>query len=373
MTTRSCLVVLAAVLVIGGCSRPQRADNVWASLPLGTDAEFEDVWFADSLNGWIVGGSYRVEGGLVGRTHDGGQTWSFTSGLATQEPGAFRFNLNVVQFLNARRGLVASDGGKIFATDDGGETWRLVRYGHGLVDHVFDLDFLDDRNGWAVGLGGVLRTFDGGETWQPVNSRWPHSESESGYAIHFIDERRGWLGGQYGIQWSEDGGRTWAAVRTPLAPEERPKLVSMCFVDRTHGWAVGEEGTILRTADGVTWVRQDTGIPNAKSAPRLESIRRGSRVEHWDLGERSPGLVLTSVHFIDEHRGWVVGNFGTDGRSIVLRTDDGGATWITEADVQGEELRALFVLDAEHAWTIGDRVRPGDQTVLRRAIGPAKI
>jgi photosystem II stability/assembly factor-like uncharacterized protein len=89
-----------------------------------------------------------------------------------------------------------------------------------------------------------------------------------------------------------------------------------------------------------------------------------------DTGQRTPGLFLTGVRFLDQQRGWVVGHFGYEARSIVLRTEDSGATWSIEGDVEGEEMRALFVLDPDHAWTVGDRDRPGPQVLLRYRPAP---
>jgi len=376
--------VLAGVVLtlLGGCARKRPVVPAWESIPLGTDAEVEDLWFADSLNGWLVGGGYQIEGGLVGRTRDGGRTWAFTSGLASPEPGVFGFNLLAVRFLDAQRGLVAGDGGKVFATDDAGDHWRLVRYGRGSTDHLFGFDFLDAQNGWASGLGGVIRTRDAGETWTDVSLIHPDIPPPIGHAIHFFNASNGLLVGPYAsLMRSADGGETWTALTTPLATappippaeDRRPRLNDLTFVDALHGWAVGTEGTVLRTTDGgESWRLLDTGVEGARSHPVKEMIqRRRGVVDTLDLGGRTPGLTLTAVRFVDERRGWITGHFGYEGRSIVLGTGDGGDTWQIECQVSGEELRALFVLDAEHAWAVGDRVRPGQQVLLRRT--PASI
>ena len=49
---------------------------------------------------------------------DGGRTWRFTSGLATEGPGVSGFDLAAVRFLGERRGLIAGSGGEVLATDD---------------------------------------------------------------------------------------------------------------------------------------------------------------------------------------------------------------------------------------------------------------
>ena len=372
-----CGAVLLAVALVLGCARPkpiagtgsEAAPVVWESVPLGADAEFNDVWFADTLNGWIVGGSHQIEGGLVGRTRDGGRTWSFTRGLAPPDRATASFRFTAVRFHDASRGVAVGSGGRIFLTEDGGDHWRLVRPGRSMTDHLGDLDFVDRWTGWAVGLGGVLRTTDGGETWEAVmRSSYEHDDRPSGNAIQFIDSWRGWLVGPGGrVMRTTDAGETWARVPTPLAKNERPNLYDVCFVDREHGWVVGEDGVILHTSNGgVDWVRQQTGVEGAKSKPVRERIeQRRDVVLELDLGGRTPGLTLTSVRFLDAEHGWITGHFGYEARSVVLHTDDGGAHWTVEAEVGGEELHAVFMLGHDRGWAVGDRVRPGTQVLLR--------
>ncbi|HET8578821.1 MAG TPA: YCF48-related protein [Methylomirabilota bacterium] len=364
------LLLILALLLAAGCGQrkaPQPASG-WEPLPLGTVAEFRSLWFVDAMNGWIVGGSYQIPGGLVGRTRDGGKSWRFESGIVSKGLGATRFNVEAVRFFDVQRGLVATDGGMIFTTSDGGDNWGLVRHGRGPTDHLFDLDFIDDRNGWAVGLGGVLRTQDAGVSWVTLR-RHGEKRGVSGRAIRFLDSQNGWLVGQHATLMStRDGGTTWSSAATPLATGEKPHLSDVFFLDDQNGWVVGDEGTILHTQDGGhTWILQDTGLPDARSAPRLERIRRGSKVEVIDAGDRTPGLTLTAVRFVDKERGWVVGHFAGLGRSLILRSQDGGATWAIDADIAGEELRALFALDPDHVWAIGARVREGAQAIYRRA------
>jgi photosystem II stability/assembly factor-like uncharacterized protein len=148
-------------------------------------------------------------------------------------------------------------------------------------------------------------------------------------------------------------------------------MFDITFVDPLNGWAVGEEGTIFHTTNGGDlWERQDTGLADAKSQPVTEKIqRRRGVIDTLDLGERTPALFLTAVRFVDAQHGWVAGHYRPGGgRSVVLRTDDAGATWQVDAKAEGESLTSLFVLDRDHAWAIGDRVREGTHVVLRRAM-----
>ncbi len=350
--------------------------SAWEALPLGTVAEFKSLWFVDPMNGWIVGGGFKIPGGIVGRTRDGGKSWQFQSGIVSTSARTTRFNVETVRFFDPQRGLVATDGGMILTTNDGGDNWAPVRQGLGLADTLVNLDFIDGQTGWAVGMGGVVRTLDAGASW--VDLRGARRERRlPGRAIRFLDAQTGWLVGQYATLMStHDGGATWYPAATPLPAGEKPTFSDVFFLDDRTGWVVGEEGTILQTTDGgLTWIRQDTRLPDARSAPRLERIQRGSKIDVIDAGDRTPGLTLTAVRFVDKDHGWIVGYYAGLGRSLILRSQDGGATWAVEADIAGEELQALFALDANHLWTVGARVREGPQAIYRRvrsAGGPAK-
>src|SRR5262245_33714128 len=283
---RAIVPAAIALVLLAGCAKQRPVVQAWEAIPLGTDAEVNKLWFADSLNGWLVGGSYRIPGGLIGRTRDGGRTWTFESGFVAPEPGSSGFNFGTVRFLSERRGVVAGHGGKVFVTDDGGDHWRLTRYGRSLTDHLFTFDFLDSDLGWACGVQGVIKTRDGGETWEDVSRTYSGIEPPMATALHFFDGRHGILvSPEGGIMRSIDGGVSWTALATPLAPDERPRFCDLWFVDALHGWAVGGEGVVLHTIDGGGWwTRQEIGVQGARSKPVKEVIqRRAGVVDTFDL------------------------------------------------------------------------------------------
>ena len=366
-------VVACILLAATGC----RKASTWEALPLGTSADFRAISFTDADHGWIAGGGYNIVGGLIGRTADGGKTWRFTSNLTSREG----MTVSAFHMFDAVRGLVATGTGAILATTDGGENWTPVG-GRGRVSSLSTLFFLDDRRGWAAGHGDVVRTDDGGETWTSLTPDNVDTSYRSQIrASQFLDDRRGWLAGnEASLLRTADGGVTWepafaeplrraSPVATPLAAGARPHFWDIFFADDQTGWVVGEEGTILATRDGgTTWTRQSTGLKDAKSAAKLERIpmARGSVV--IDAGDRTPGFTISAVRFVDPSRGWIAGFYAGLGRSLILRTEDAGATWVVDTEIDGEELRTLFVQGRERLWAIGSRVREGPQSIYRRML-----
>ena len=357
------MAVCVLLTTAAGCGR-----RTWEALPLGTRADFRDLWFTDALHGWIAGGSYEITGGLIGRTSDGGKTWRFVSNLTARE----RMSVQAVHFFDSDNGIAATDSGVMLSTEDAGETWSPVDR-RGRSGGISTLFFLDERRGWAAGFGDVIATDDAGETWAPISA-----DDDSRYrapirSVRFLDDRHGWVAGmQAYLARTADGGASWEAVATPVG-SERPHFWDLSFVDDQVGWVGGEEGSLFSTVDGgKTWTRRSTGLDDAHSAPKLERIPQAGGSVLVDAGGRTPGLTISAVRFIDRTRGWITGFYANLGRSLILRTDDAGASWRVEADIAGEELYALFIQGHEHVWAVGARVREGPQAIYRLTLAAAE-
>jgi photosystem II stability/assembly factor-like uncharacterized protein len=226
----------------------------------------------------------------------------------------------------------------------------------------------DRRFGWAVGLAGVLSTTDGGEHWVELTRPGTDAEPTWARAVAFPDRRHGFKVGQFGeLEATSDGGKNWVRQALPLEADQKPYLFDIDFPDRKHGWIVGENGTIFRTTDaGRTWKRQDTGLPDAERPPSPDGSEPGASGTGQAEAPHA-GLFLTRVRFRDRLHGWTVGFWSDQGRSVVLGTRDGGATWAVETEALGEVLRALTIGSDGHAWAVGDRAGEGAQTLLARS------
>ena len=361
MKTRA-LVIAAVAFAAVTCSKAP----AWEPLPLGTSADFRAIWFRDTQNGWIAGGGYDITGGLIGRTVDGGKTWRFTSDLTTRD----RMSIPALHLFDEKRAIAATGNGMLLSTTDGGDTWTPSSI-RDRADSLTSIFFLDERRGWAAGHGNVLHTDDGGDTWASLTpegvdvSYRPYIR-----ALYFQDDRVGWAAGMNAsLIRTADGGVTWEPVRLALAAGEHPNFWDMFFIDRYTAWIVGEEGTIFATTDGgTTWTRQNTGLKDAKSAAKLENIPTAHGVQTIDAGDRTPGFTISAVRFVSASVGWITGFYPNMGHSLILSTNDGGATWKVDADVEGEDLYELFVQGRERLWAIGARTRPGPQAIYRRSL-----
>jgi photosystem II stability/assembly factor-like uncharacterized protein len=98
---------------------------------------------------------------LIG-SRDGGASWR-----ALRVPS--RYDLETVDFTDARHGWATDENWRLWQTRDGGRSWTPTLGTGG--DDVVAVSFSDARHGFAAladnRIGDMLRTSDGGHTWHP--------------------------------------------------------------------------------------------------------------------------------------------------------------------------------------------------------------
>jgi photosystem II stability/assembly factor-like uncharacterized protein len=116
-------------------------------------------------------------------------------------------------------------------------------------------------------------------------------------ALQFVDAAHGWMVGSNGeILATTDGGRSW------VVQHQDPAATGVDFIDVLDGWALTDAG-VIRTGDGGgTWGK---------------------------VSDQS----LRSVQFVTTDLGWAISSKPDqpEGVGDVLKTTDGGATWVPQA------------------------------------------
>ena len=198
---------------------------------------FNDMAFADSEVGWIVG-----ETGLILKTEDGGKTWK-------QQKLDTPAGLNTVAVLDRQRAFVGGEQGALFRTLDGGKTWekkditvfelgneplkkqiyriRLLPFGEGGWP-------LNDIRAWHVYVLGDdigVNSYDFGTAWRSISKDRALQDHWFYDALH-------------------EGGSL-----AHLIPKDKYKGT----IDELRGWSpraflIGKNGMIFRTSDkGLLW------------------------------------------------------------------------------------------------------------------------
>ena len=213
------LLLGAVVLAVGAGCHHEVADVPLLARLIGISDKFYDVQAIDADHVVVVG-----YGGKILTTADGGFAWS------KADTGTNRA-LYRVRFVDANNGWVSGQEGVMLHTTDGGKTWE--RQNTGTTVYLFSLWFADHNHGWAVGDKSILlKTVDGGKTWtlhKITTASQEHLSAEEAvasqdpvlYDVQFLDAKNGWVVGEFGrICHTTDGGLTWTEQQQSLISGE---------------------------------------------------------------------------------------------------------------------------------------------------------
>ena len=337
----------------------------------------KSTYFVNETHGWIV--TYRPptstaqkNAGHIYQTTDGGVTWTeqFTTEAA----------LFSVHFIDNQTGWVVGDRRSVFTTSDAGETWQFVTDGsnqrhktsYGQPEYLgneplhtftlYDVEFIDNQNGWIVGdLGVILHTSSGGKgKWkhQRGGPRFHNSADAVLLGVDFVNRQLGWVVGENGtILHTRNGGVTWESQSSPSH-----LLVGVCAVSPEEGYVVGDRGAILRTEDGGTeWQAQDSRTTECFGATHFVTKKKGWAVAEagvvlhtinggvvWERQTSGTQQDLLGLFFVDEKTGWCVGTAGE-----IIHTNDGGKTWNRQKSGTPWNLFDVHFTSKKEGWAVG--------------------
>ncbi|HYE59795.1 MAG TPA: YCF48-related protein [Candidatus Kapabacteria bacterium] len=291
-----------------------------------TDWTIVDVDFVNTSTGWLLATQSRQS--ILYKTENGGRSWVESS----TTPNSVYFTK--IQFLDERNGWaigkaqVQGKPDRLYRTTDGGIRWNFVE----VTENVREVFFVNQKVGWAVGTvsgdmnrGVIWKTIDGGVTWtirKNTPELQPTDELGKGLnSVFFVNEQTGWVIGTDFILKTVDGGGSWS-LQDPET--EGTALQSLYFLNANTGF-IAAPGGVLKTVNGGTrWT--------ATNGPNLRDIK-----------------------FFNAQYGVAVGT-----RGDIFRTTDGGQTWSEVASGVEETLLSLDIITPDNIWVVG-----GGGTLLR--------
>ena len=83
--------------------------------------------------------------------------------------------------------------------------------------------------------------------------------------------------------------------------------------------------------------------------------------ETWEQA-RVASSGLHSTQFVDGARGWTAATARREGSAdaktydtVLLRTDNGGRSWVTDFIAKGKQIRSVYFLSPTRGWAVGDQ------------------
>jgi photosystem II stability/assembly factor-like uncharacterized protein len=209
-------------------------------------------------------------------------------------------------------------------TNDGGISWER----DSTLEEINYLTYSDSLHLWGLSdYWTSVRSINGGDKWERIDITMPQPGIEvRGRDIKSLDNNNVFAATTNGTYKSSDGGVTW------VYHSDQP-LNSFHFFNAQEVWGAGASihAEILHSLDGgQTW----NDLVTVNNPWGFESYH--------------------AVDFVDSQTGWIVGNFPRYiNDNIILKTIDGGQTWIEQESNANPQLRNLHFVDAEYGWVVG--------------------
>lgn len=302
-----------------------------------TDETGESMQFVSATEGWI-----DLKSNALLHTTNGGELWSVVIPNSTDITFGMEAPGSRISFVNPSTGWVMktftnTSGGYLgvvlYKTINSGTSWNRTVLSTTLNDAGIQVQFVDANHGWVsiynftTEVITYKKTIDGGATWTTTNGGgiFYYVNATTGYSFSAGPE----LPPPYTFSKTTDGGTSWTPQYADNSPGE---LNAVEFTDVNNGWIVGLEGKIFHTTNGgIDWNLVTNALPNSNYKNK-------------------------AISFINNTTGWIASydnSFETNG-PLMLTTNNGGATWSTQAIPVNDDVRAIDFWDANNGWATSD-------------------
>lgn len=303
---------------------PRNHDTIFRSKMLSFPSVVSKVPYikADMVDG-AKGTHYAVWGNLlvwgvfsssVWVSSDAGVTWKESLRSQFGDNAMTGWEFSEISYPEPNHIFIVSWGdpelpySKILKTTDGGISWSEILIPRSRNTMAKGQISMSDSINGILYLDKYYITSDGWKTWSEVkgpkiSSPEIFSPKPSVFFIRgYSSTAEGWI-----VSRSTDGGTTWSDPQKPITSNLNDRFDNIIFVDKEFGWATGMIYTGVLGQDWKPFIykTEDGGITWFEPATSLE-------------------YALSSCNFFDRMNGIAVGGNG------VVRTNDGGKTWVTE-------------------------------------------
>ena len=236
-------------------------------------------------------------------------------------------NLYDIEFLNDKTGWAVGDAGVVIKTTDGGDIWinvpnPSIQYG-GLM---WSIQPIDSEVVYAVaGYDFIMKTTNGGINWDVLSGR-PGSITAF-HSLYFMNRDTGWFLGTNKVFRTFDGGNTLDSFYAPWFTN-----TDIYFKDINTGIFCGTGRMFKSTDGGENWF--DTNVPVGGSFPMFDKLgvfgnsvwlgggnpkiyKSTNLGDDWFISDSSLGAV--SLEFLNDNTGFIGG-----GLNALYKTTNGG-------------------------------------------------
>ncbi|MCH8525461.1 MAG: hypothetical protein LAT52_13000 [Balneolales bacterium] len=273
-----------AVSDAGRLYRTANAGEDWELVPIGLNRNLRAITFVNQDVGYAIGALSTVL-----QTTDGGVTWNLlpTAAFSGGSSADLQFRtLSSLYFADELNGWIVGNVGTIWTTTDGGNNW--VRQSAPTNTVLNKVHFADTQTGWAVGPGGyIIKTSNGGATWATQNS----TITTDLFGVFALDANRAVAVGQGPtLLNTSDSGELWSTITTPK--RFRGYLEEVIVQGRQEFRTRSDEIFFIEDfsteTDVVTWkvsltpdVRGDSQDPGAGDVLELVTIKPFTRADEY--------------------------------------------------------------------------------------------
>ncbi|MEO6696066.1 MAG: YCF48-related protein [Ignavibacteria bacterium] len=246
-------------------------------------------------------------------------------------------NLYDIEFINEKTGWAVGDAGVVIKTTNGGINWiNIPNPSPSLSPNLWSVAPIDSNIVYITsGRDLIIKTTNGGMNWDVLN--FCPSCNSATIGVHFLNKDTGWFLATNKVFRTYDGGNTLDSFYAPWFTN-----YEIYFKDINTGIFTGDGRVFKTTNGGEKWF--DTYVTNPGSFPMLRKLGIAENRHVWVSGldaiihyssnfcetwsiidTLNEGIGIVALDFINRDTGYIGG-----GSNKIFKTTNGGYNWILQ-------------------------------------------